>query len=71
LPNIGDLVFSKYNSNPKYTFSPIVFIENKKLILCQVKNSEGKITVFTCKLLGNKIYFSEEGDESFCPTVYK
>jgi hypothetical protein len=71
LPDYGVLSFSNYKNLFKYTFSPIVYLKNKKLIICQVKNSEGKITVFTCKLLGNKIYFSEEGDESFCPTVYK
>lgn len=71
LPGKVVMSFHSIHNSFRYTFSPIIFLQEKKLILCQVKNSEGKITVFTCKMLGDKIYFSEEGNESFCPTVYE
>ena len=69
IEGVGEVSFNKFKNKLHYSFSPVIYIPEHKLIICQVKNNQGIISVFTCKLVGNKIYFSEEGNDNFCPNI--
>lgn len=66
---VGQVSFNKFKDKLDYTFSPLIYIPDHNLIISQVKNKIGVVSIFTCKLIGNRVYFSEEGSDNFCPKL--
>lgn len=63
---VGNVFFGDYKDPKKTTFAPAVYFPDQKFIIGQVEEKGGKYTIFTCMLLGDKIFWSDEGDFFDC-----
>jgi len=69
--NVGELIFNDFEDSSQFTFSPAIYLPKYQLIVGQVIEKDNKYTMFTCKLIGNRIFWSENNTKVFCPKFIK
>jgi len=66
IPQLGKLSFNTWEKKSDFSFSPILYFHDQKLIIGQVYDNDHNYTRFKCYLIGDRVIWSGQAGYTDC-----